>query len=76
MNKPYKRLDLHGLKYEDGVRELERLLNTDWRQIDGEIEIVTGRGQFKEYALKRIKELNLNWRFHPLNNSGCIRVFE
>lgn len=76
MNRPQKRLDLHGLRYEEAVIKIEHLLNADWRQIDGEVEIVTGRGELKNYVHKRIKELDLRWRYEPLNNSGCIRIFE
>jgi dsDNA-specific endonuclease/ATPase MutS2 len=76
MNRAQKSLDLHGLKYEDAVRKIELYLNMDWRNVDGELEIITGRGILRDYVLKRIKELNLNWRYHPLNNSGCIRIFE
>jgi len=76
MINPQKKLDLHGIKYEEAVNKIEHLLNTDWRKIDGEVEIITGNGQLKEYVLKRVNELGLRWRYNPLNNTGCLRIFE
>ena len=76
MNRPQIKLDLHGLRYEDAVIKIERLLNTDWRQIDGEMEIVTGKGELRNYIHKRVRELDLRWRYEPLSNTGCLRIFE
>ena len=76
MIRPQKVLDLHGIRYEDAIKKIEMILNQDWRKIDGEIEIITGNGQLKNYVLKRVNELDLRWRYHPLTNTGCLRIFE
>lgn len=57
------KLDLHGMRYEDARRAVDRLANTYWRwEPDDEAKIVTGHSaNMRDMVIEILKEYDIDY---------------
>jgi len=72
-----RKLDLHGLPYEEAERRVIRFVEDNWDS-DREVEIITGNSnKMKDVVKKVLTEYKLSYRIGDMAkvNTGFIKVY-
>lgn len=69
-----RRLDCHGLRYDEALRRIEALIfSSDRARDDFEVEIITGVGEIREGVIQLLERHGYEWH-HPRGNTGCLLI--